>query len=77
MRLWSICEGEPQGPRLAASPDAPDTDVAEVAEAKRFLGDRFGDLVFVATGVPRPRCPDEASRHAKWEEQARVYAAEQ
>jgi hypothetical protein len=39
-------------------------DGAEVAKARRFLGDRFGDLVFVATGVRRG-C-DEATRRAQW-----------
>jgi hypothetical protein len=33
--------------------------MAEIAEAKRFLGDRFGDLVFVATGVPGNRAEAE------------------
>jgi hypothetical protein len=44
-------------------------DAAEVGEAERFLGDRFGDLVFVATGVRRGL--DKAQRHAEWLRQAK------
>jgi hypothetical protein len=44
-------------------------DLAEVEEAKRLLGDRFGDLVFVATGVRGGLT--QAQRHAEWLRQAK------
>jgi hypothetical protein len=47
-------------------------NMAEVAEATRFLGDRFGDLIFVATGVSDGY--DKATRHKQWEDQARYNA---
>jgi hypothetical protein len=47
-------------------------DRAEADEAKRFLGGRFGDLVFVATGVQR--CLDKTQRHAEWLRQAKENA---
>lgn len=43
-------------------------DMAEVAEATRFLGDKFGDLIFVATGV---RGPAKSERREEWLRQAR------
>lgn len=47
-------------------------DEAEIAAAKRFLGDRFGDLLFVSTGVPRRF--NEAERREKWLEQAKHHS---
>ena len=44
-------------------------NMAEVAKAVRFLGDRFGDLIFVATGVRRSL--NEATRREQWLTQAR------
>ncbi len=44
-------------------------NLAEVAEATRFLGDRFGDLIFVATGVRHGRT--ETERRGEWLFQAR------
>jgi len=44
-------------------------NMAEVAEATRFLGDRFGDLIFVATGVRHGRT--ETERRGEWLFQAR------
>jgi hypothetical protein len=44
-------------------------NMAEVAEATRFLGDRFGDLIFVATGVRHGLT--ETERRGEWLSQAR------
>jgi hypothetical protein len=44
-------------------------NMAEVAEATRFLGDRFGDLIFVATGVRSSL--GEATRREQWLTQAK------
>jgi hypothetical protein len=46
------------------------SDMPEVEEAKRFLGDKFGDLIFVVTGVPRP-CSTPTERRVEWEGMAR------
>jgi hypothetical protein len=44
-------------------------NMAEVAEAMRFLGDRFGDLIFVATGVRHGLT--ETERRGEWLSQAK------
>ena len=46
-------------------------DKAQAAEARHFLGDRFGELLFVITGVPDKSRYDEAERHEEWLRQAK------
>jgi hypothetical protein len=48
-------------------------DAAEAGEARRFLGDKFGDLIFVVTGVRRP-CSTPTERRVEWERMARENA---